>query len=109
MNGAARGRDAGAGMRREEAREASDEARQRVEEELVDDGAGRDDAREVEYETYAPAHGSIAGGPHPDPVVETGTLAKVRPPVPTYEHAVKDLCESGGLSALQMELSLIHI
>ena len=49
MNGAARGRDAGAGMRREEAREASDEARQRVEEELVDDGAGRDDAREVEY------------------------------------------------------------
>ena len=103
MNGAGMRRDAGAGMRREEAREASEEARQRVEEDLVDDGAGRDDAREVEYETYAPAHGSIAGGPHPDPVVETGTLAKVRPPVPTYEHAVKDLCESGGLSALQME------
>jgi len=91
------------GAAREDVREASADERKRVEEELVDDVEGEDDAREVEYETYAPAHGSIAGGPHPDPVVETGTLAKVRPPVPTYDHAVKDLCESGGLSALQME------
>ena len=56
----------------EEAREASDEARQRVEEELVDDGAGRDEARGGVRDVRAP-RGSIAGGPHPDPVVETGT------------------------------------
>lgn len=64
---------------------------------------GEDDAKEVAYERYAPTHGAIGGGPHPDPVVETGTLAKVKPPRPTYEPAIGDLCDRGVLSALQME------
>ena len=65
--------------------------------------SGEDDAREVVYEQYAPTHGGVEGGPHPDPVVETGTLAKVRPPEPRYAHAIGDVCAKGGLSALQME------
>ena len=70
-------------------------------EEVDDDATGESKA---EYEAYAPTHGaSIPGGPHPDPVVETGTLAKVAPPVPAYEHSLRDIVESGGLSSLQME------
>jgi len=70
-------------------------------EEVDDDATGESKA---EYEAYAPTHGaSIPGGPHPDPVVETGTLAKVTPPVPAYEHSLRDIVESGGLSSLQME------
>ena len=70
-------------------------------EEVDDDLLGETKA---EYEAYAPTHGaSIPGGPHPDPVVETGTLAKVTPPVPAYEHSLRDIVENGGLSSLQME------
>jgi len=57
----------------------------------------------VEYEQYQPRYGAIEGGEHPDAVVETGTLAKVSPPEPTYAHALGDLVRNGALSALQLE------
>lgn len=43
------------------------------------------------------------GVPHPDPVVETASLASVEPPDITYELHLDDLVASGGLSALQLE------
>ena len=88
---------------RVEIADEEDDARRRVEALGAGATTAERDARDAEYERYAPTHGAIAGGPHPDPVVETGTLAKVAPPTPTYEHAIGDLCDSGGLSALQME------
>ena len=84
-------------------RDEEDDARRRVDALDASGADGEGDARDAEYERYAPTHGTIAGGPHPDPVVETGTLGKVAPPKPTYEHGIRDLCDSGGLSALQME------
>lgn len=43
------------------------------------------------------------GMPHPDPVVETASLASVEPPDITYQLHLDDLVASGGLSALQLE------
>lgn len=43
------------------------------------------------------------GKPHPDPVVETASLASVEPPDITYQLHLDDLVASGGLSALQLE------
>ena len=47
------------------------------------------------------------GKPHPDPVVETSTLAAVSPPLPTYQHHLQDAVASGALSNLQIE-SIIY-
>jgi P-loop containing NTP hydrolase pore-1 len=43
------------------------------------------------------------GVPHPDPVVETASLASVEPPDISYRLQLDDLVASGGLSALQLE------
>lgn len=44
------------------------------------------------------------GPPHPDPVVETSSLAAVQPPDPTYDPKSKDILESSkALSCLQIE------
>lgn len=51
---------------------------------------------------YMPAKLAF-GLPHPDPVVETASLASVEPPDITYELHLDDLVASGGLSALQLE------
>lgn len=44
------------------------------------------------------------GPPHPDPVVETSSLAAVQPPEPTYDLEIGDELEiSKALSCLQIE------
>jgi hypothetical protein len=51
---------------------------------------------------YKPSKLKI-GGPHPDPVVETASLAAVEPPDITYKLQAQTLADSGTLSALQLE------
>lgn len=51
---------------------------------------GEDEAEEVSGDTFAdyrPAKVQL-GGPHPDPVVETASLAGVQPPHPTFRLAI---------------------
>jgi hypothetical protein len=43
------------------------------------------------------------GKPHPDPIVETTTLARTDPPDPTYTHHLQDAVSQGSLSSLQIE------
>lgn len=43
------------------------------------------------------------GRPHPDPAVETASLAAVEPPDITYQLHIQDLVEEGKLSGLQLE------
>lgn len=43
------------------------------------------------------------GAPHPDPVVETASLAAVEPPDITYELHLDDLVQGKVLSGLQLE------
>ncbi|XP_004509999.1 protein FORGETTER 1-like isoform X1 [Cicer arietinum] len=55
------------------------------------------------FTDYRPPKVSI-GPPHPDPVVETSSLAAVQPPEPTYDPKTKDNLESSkALSCLQIE------
>ncbi|CAI8607021.1 unnamed protein product [Vicia faba] len=55
------------------------------------------------FTDYRPPKVSI-GPPHPDPVVETSSLAAVQPPDPTYDPKSKDILESSkALSCLQIE------
>ncbi|XP_050873027.1 protein FORGETTER 1 isoform X1 [Lathyrus oleraceus] len=55
------------------------------------------------FTDYRPPKVSI-GPPHPDPVVETSSLAAVQPPDPTYDPKTKDILESSkALSCLQIE------
>ncbi|KAJ1442442.1 Zinc finger, FYVE/PHD-type [Sesbania bispinosa] len=55
------------------------------------------------FTNYQPPKVSI-GPPHPDPVVETSSLAAVQPPEPTYDPKTKDDLESSkALSCLQIE------
>jgi P-loop containing NTP hydrolase pore-1 len=51
---------------------------------------------------YRPAKLSF-GCQHPDPVVETASLAAVEPPDITYELGIRELADAGVLSALQLE------
>ncbi|KAG9439302.1 hypothetical protein H6P81_019467 [Aristolochia fimbriata] len=55
------------------------------------------------FQDYRPPKVSI-GPPHPDPIVETSSLAAVQPPEPTYDLKIKDHLEkSKALSCLQLE------
>ena len=55
------------------------------------------------YSNYMPAKLKI-GKPHPDPVVETASLASVEPPDVWYDLGLPDDCiDKGKLSALQLE------
>ncbi|KAL4201430.1 hypothetical protein AMTRI_Chr02g216010 [Amborella trichopoda] len=55
------------------------------------------------FTDYRPSKISI-GGPHPDAVVETSSLAAVQPPEPSYDLRLKDEIEkSKALSCLQIE------
>lgn len=56
----------------------------------------------VFQQDYKPSKLTI-GAPHPDPVVETASLAAVEPPDITYQLKAQQLVESGTLSALQLE------
>ena len=51
---------------------------------------------------YTPSKLRI-GRPHPDPVVETSSLAAVQPPDVTYQVHLDELVQGGGLSGLQLE------
>ena len=53
------------------------------------------------YESYRAAH--IKGKKHPDPIVETASLASVALPPTTYEHHLPELTVSGKLSDAQLE------
>ncbi|KAM1755086.1 hypothetical protein ACFX15_007089 [Malus domestica] len=56
------------------------------------------------FTDYRPPKLSI-GPPHPDPVVETSSLAAVQPPEPTYDMKIKDDLENlKALSCLQIEI-----
>jgi hypothetical protein len=75
---------------------------QQIEDEYNDYGDGGDEGSVtfIEYEPRKLPYGS----PHPDPVVETASLAAVPPPDITYELAAyKELVDTGSLSALQLE------
>lgn len=48
---------------------------------------GRDEENAELYSNYKPARSDRIGGhPHPDPIVETASLAGVSPPEPSYAH-----------------------
>ena len=51
---------------------------------------------------YQPAKLRV-GKAHPDPVVETASLAAVEPPDISYQLHMEDLVDAGTLSALQLE------
>jgi hypothetical protein len=75
---------------------------QQIEDEYNDYGDDGDEGSGtfIEYEPRKLPYGA----PHPDPVVETASLAAVPPPDITYELAAyKELVDTGSLSALQLE------
>lgn len=75
---------------------------QQIEDEYNDYGDDGDDGSGtfIEYKPRKLPYGA----PHPDPVVETASLAAVPPPNITYELAAyKELVDAGSLSALQLE------
>ena len=79
-----------------EYRDAVDAAVATAEEEEEED----DDERI--YAPYQPKH--VADGcPHPDPIVQTSSLAHADPPPVTYDHHLSDIVTAGGLSGLQVE------
>lgn len=80
--------------------------RDRDEDEDDDDERGDDEGEEHEpgevFADYRPAK-LQAGEPHPDPVVETASLAAVEPPDVTHDLAIQDLVDARMLSGLQLE------
>ncbi|KAG2496515.1 hypothetical protein HYH03_005339 [Edaphochlamys debaryana] len=62
-------------------------------------------AAEDIYEQYTPAK-VTEGLPHPDPIVETASLASVAPPDITYQHHLQDNVAGGSLSNAQLETVL---
>lgn len=45
----------------------------------------------------------VEGEPHPDPIVETSSLASIKAPQPTYSHHLQKIQEDGLLSDAQLE------
>ncbi|KAK9808500.1 hypothetical protein WJX73_001795 [Symbiochloris irregularis] len=90
---------------RERARKEA--AKQRQEQQdadhLIDDAAAGDrDEDEELYAQYRPAR-LREGQPHPDPIVETASLASIEPPVPKYKHHLQDIVTQNLISAAQLE------
>lgn len=52
---------------------------------------GCDEETSELYSNYRPAR-LTDGCPHPDPIVETASLAGVSPPEPKYQHHLQVLC-----------------
>ena len=71
---------------------------------LLGDGQDPDDDEDGgdTYQNYTPSKVQ-EGQPHPDPVVESASLAAVEPPDVTYRHALRDVVSLGKLSSLQLE------
>ena len=76
----------------------------RAQQEEEPDEEGDDDAHERgdTFSDYRPAKLAL-GCDHPDPVVETASLAAVEPPDVTYELHLDDVVAAGLLSGLQLE------
>ena len=48
------------------------------------------------------------GQPHPDPIVETASLARSDPPRVSYQHSLGDPVRRGALSSLQLESIVVR-
>lgn len=71
---------------------------------------GRDEENSELYANYRPAR-LVGGHPHPDPIVETASLAGVSPPEPSYEHHLQvhldSHCKYSVCDMLQMLFALL--
>ncbi|GLC46902.1 hypothetical protein PLESTB_001282200 [Pleodorina starrii] len=92
-------------IRREQERQR--EAQQHHEAAQANDEGGEEDGEgQVEiYEQYRPVK-VTEGPPHPDPIVETASLASVTPPDISYKHHLQDNLERSELSNAQLETVL---
>ncbi|GFR48741.1 hypothetical protein Agub_g10699, partial [Astrephomene gubernaculifera] len=95
-------------LRERRAREREREQQQHREAAQAHDEGGADaeeDAAVDIYEQYKPSKVS-EGPPHPDPIVETASLASVAPPDITYKHHLQENLSRGELSNAQLETVL---
>ncbi|GAQ77984.1 protein with Helicase_C domain [Klebsormidium nitens] len=83
--------------------EASEQQQAEAHRSAVDDSAGAEaDQADDLYANYVPQK-VTEGIPHPDPVVETASLAEVVPPDFTYKHGLQKQVSEGSISSLQLE------
>ncbi|KAK9815308.1 hypothetical protein WJX72_001386 [[Myrmecia] bisecta] len=68
---------------------------------IVGDAADNSTEHDI-YETYRPAK-LKEGLPHPDPIVETASLASMEPPEVKYRHHLQDCVAAGHISDAQLE------